>query len=121
MIGGGGEKLLLPLAGRVADLWDRYHGGPLETIDRDNYRHKWEIVQRAATEAGRDPAAIRQSYTIENGRLPESREDSATWLAALRPLIDLGVRQFILGFPHGAGADPLRRLAGEVLAPLRAG
>src|SRR5689334_11061887 len=121
MIGGGGEKLLLPLAGRVADLWDRYHGGPLEAVDRADYQRKWEIVQRSATEAGRDPAAIRQSYTIEYGHLPESREDSARWLETLRPLIDLGVRQFILGFGHVTSPDPLRRLADEVLAPLRAG
>jgi alkanesulfonate monooxygenase SsuD/methylene tetrahydromethanopterin reductase-like flavin-dependent oxidoreductase (luciferase family) len=121
MIGGGGEKLLLPLAGRVADIWDRYHGGPLDAIDRADYRHKWEIVQRSATEAGRDPSAILQSYTIETGHLPESAADSAQWRDALRPLIDLGVRQFILGFGHVTGAGPLRRLADEVLAPLRAG
>jgi len=121
MIGGGGEKLLLPLAGRVADLWDRYHGGPLEDIDRADYQRKWEIVQRSATEAGRDPAAIRQSYTIEYGHLPESRDDSARWLETLRPLVDLGVRQFILGFGHVTNPDALRRLAEEVLAPLRTG
>jgi alkanesulfonate monooxygenase SsuD/methylene tetrahydromethanopterin reductase-like flavin-dependent oxidoreductase (luciferase family) len=121
MIGGGGEKLMLPLTGRLADLWDRYHGGSLETIDREDYARKWAIVRGAAAEAGRDPAAITQSYTIENGELPASRDDSAAWRNHLRPLIDLGVRQFILGFGPVTDPDAVRRLADEVLAPLREG
>jgi alkanesulfonate monooxygenase SsuD/methylene tetrahydromethanopterin reductase-like flavin-dependent oxidoreductase (luciferase family) len=120
MIGGGGPKLLLPLAGRVADLWDRYHGGTLAEIDYADYRQKWEIVRQHAVAAGRDPAAIIQSFTIENATLPESAADSALWLTHLRPLIDLGVRQFILGFGHVTEAAAVRHFAGEVIAPLRA-
>jgi alkanesulfonate monooxygenase SsuD/methylene tetrahydromethanopterin reductase-like flavin-dependent oxidoreductase (luciferase family) len=121
MIGGGGEQRMLPLVGRLADLWDRYHGGALETIDREDYAHKLAIVRQAATAAGRDPAAITQSYTIENGQLPASPEDSAAWVTHLRPLIDLGVRQFILGFGQVTDPAAVRRFADEVLAPLRAG
>jgi hypothetical protein len=119
MIGGGGEKLLLPLAGRQADMWDRYHGGPLEDIDLESYRRKLDIVRTHAAQAGRDPEAIGQSFTIENGRLPASREDSTEWVAHLSPLVDLGVRQFILGFGHVTDTAQVERFAEEVIAPLR--
>jgi alkanesulfonate monooxygenase SsuD/methylene tetrahydromethanopterin reductase-like flavin-dependent oxidoreductase (luciferase family) len=119
MIGGGGPRLLLPLAGRVADLWDRYHGGALETIDREDYRQKRDIVHQHAAAAGRDPAAIRQSFTIENAELPQSAAEVAAWHEHLRPLIDLGVRQFILGFGDVREADAVRRFAEQVIAPLR--
>jgi hypothetical protein len=119
MIGGGGEKLLLPLVGRLADIWDRYHGGTIEDIDLENYQYKLEIVRRSAEEAGRDPASITQSYTIENERLPESSEESARWVERLRPLVDLGVRQLILGFGHVTDPALVERFAGEVMEPLR--
>jgi alkanesulfonate monooxygenase SsuD/methylene tetrahydromethanopterin reductase-like flavin-dependent oxidoreductase (luciferase family) len=121
MIGGGGEKLMLPLIGRQADIWDRWYGGPLESADLPEYEHKLALVRRAATAAGRDPAAIRQSMTIENVRLPESAPESAEWVARLRPLVGLGVRQFILEFGHVRNPDPVRRFAEEVIAPLREG
>jgi alkanesulfonate monooxygenase SsuD/methylene tetrahydromethanopterin reductase-like flavin-dependent oxidoreductase (luciferase family) len=119
MIGGGGEKLVLPLVGRVADIWDRYHGGTVEDIDTEGYSRKLSIVRSHAAEAGRDPDSIVQSFTIENGQLPASREDSTRWLGQLRPLFDLGIRQFILGFGHATDPDKVRRFAEEVIAPLR--
>lgn len=120
MIGGGGEKLVLPLVGRVADIWDRYHGGTVEDVDLEGYTRKLSIVRRHAAEAGRDPEMIVQSLTIENGRLPSSKQDSASWLGYLRPLVDLGIRQFILGFGHVTAAGDVRRFAEEIMAPLRA-
>lgn len=121
MIGGGGEKLVLPLVGRIADIWDRYHGGALEDIDLVGYSRKRDIVLKHAVEADRGPEAVVQSFTIENGRLPESREDSSRWLDHLRPLHDLGVRQFILGFGHVTEADKVRRFVEEVIGPMRRG
>jgi len=119
MIGGGGEKLLLPLVGRFADIWDRYHGGSVEDIDIEQYRHKLAIVHQHAAEAGRDPSDIIQSFTIENERLPESTQEAGRWVDGLRPLIDLGVRQFILGFGTVTDSDQVRRFAEQVIAPLR--
>lgn len=121
MIGGGGEKLVLPLVGRVADIWDRYHGGSPGDIDLESYSRKRDIVRKHAAEAGRDPESVVQSFTIEYGQLPASREDSDRWVAQLRPLLDLGVRQFILGFGHVTEVDKVRRFAEEVIAPIRAG
>jgi alkanesulfonate monooxygenase SsuD/methylene tetrahydromethanopterin reductase-like flavin-dependent oxidoreductase (luciferase family) len=121
MIGGSGEKLLLPLAARISDIWDRYHGGPLQDIDLEEYGRKVDIVRTHAGEAGRAPGAIKQSFTIENGTLPESRQDSEDWVAALRPLLGLGVRQFIVGFGRVTDPAPVRRFVEEVIVPLRQG
>jgi F420-dependent oxidoreductase-like protein len=53
-IGGGGEKLMLPLIGRRADVW---HGfGDPATL-----RRKSGMVDEHAEKAGRDPATIRRA------------------------------------------------------------
>ncbi|MDQ3985670.1 MAG: TIGR03560 family F420-dependent LLM class oxidoreductase [Actinomycetota bacterium] len=53
-IGAAGEKVMLPIVGRHADVWHTY--GSVERIKR-----KSEIVERAARDAGRDPTEIRRS------------------------------------------------------------
>ena len=53
-IGGGGERRLLPLAARRADVW---HGfGPVSELTR-----KSRLLDRLAAEAGRDPATLARS------------------------------------------------------------
>ena len=53
-IGASGEQLMLPIAGRHADVW---HGfGSVDALAR-----KSAIVDRAAEAAGRDPAEIGRS------------------------------------------------------------
>ncbi len=121
MIGGSGPKLLLPLAGRQADIWDRYHAGSPAEIDRAAYQEKRDILRRAAAEAGRDPDSITQSYSIEHAPRPETPDDEATWRGSLRALMDLGVRQFIVGFNQGPTVEQVHRFAAEVLGPLRQG
>lgn len=56
-IGGGGEKKMLPLIARQADVW---HGfGDVERLLRRS-----AIVDRAAEGAGRDPAAIGRATSL---------------------------------------------------------
>lgn len=56
-IGAGGEKLMLPIVGRHADVW---HGfGSVADLVR-----KWRIVETAAEEAGRDPSGIERSSAL---------------------------------------------------------
>ncbi|MEO5952181.1 MAG: LLM class flavin-dependent oxidoreductase [Chloroflexia bacterium] len=119
MIGGGGEQLLLPLAARNADIWDVYHGGNHDTFDLQNYTRKLNILRTAAEAANRKPSAIKQSVTIGEARLPTSSQESAQWLDSLRPIIDLGVTQFILDCAHVPSAEPVERFAEEVIRPLR--
>ena len=56
-IGAGGEQLMLPIVGRHADVW---HGfGSVRDLAR-----KSKIVDRAAEDAGRDPAEIERSSDL---------------------------------------------------------
>jgi len=56
-IGGGGEKLMLPLIARRADVW---HGfGSARAIER-----KSRLLDEHAEKAGRDPASIRRSTSL---------------------------------------------------------
>jgi F420-dependent oxidoreductase-like protein len=54
-IGANGPQLGLPLAGRQADVW---HGWG------EDYVGKWEVVQRSAEKAGRDPETIVRSTSL---------------------------------------------------------
>ena len=56
-IGGGGEKLMLPLIARRADVWHGF-GGP-ETMAR-----KGRLLDRLAEEAGRDPSGIKRATDL---------------------------------------------------------
>ncbi len=119
MIGGGGEKLLLPLAARHAAIWDIYHSGSADTIDPQSYRRKRDIPRSAAEVVNRDPLTIQQSFTIGEARLPASTHQSAQWLSALQSMVDLGVTQFILDCAHVESPDLVERFAEQVIQPLR--
>ncbi|MDQ3896768.1 MAG: TIGR03560 family F420-dependent LLM class oxidoreductase [Actinomycetota bacterium] len=56
-IGATGEKVMLPLAARHADVWHGF-GSPSDLI------RKSAVVDRAAERAGRDPAAIGRSTNL---------------------------------------------------------
>ncbi len=56
-IGASGEKRMLPLVGRLADAWHTF-GGPAQVA------RKWDIVKRAAEDAGRDPSVILRSTNL---------------------------------------------------------
>jgi alkanesulfonate monooxygenase SsuD/methylene tetrahydromethanopterin reductase-like flavin-dependent oxidoreductase (luciferase family) len=121
MIGGGGEQLLLPLAARVADIWDLYHGNTYDRVDIAGYRRKRDIVRAHATAQGRDPASIVYSLTIGEARLPQSAAEARRWLDHLTSLVDEGVGQFILDCGHVPSTEPILRFAEEVIGPLNAG
>ncbi|MDQ4095653.1 MAG: TIGR03560 family F420-dependent LLM class oxidoreductase [Actinomycetota bacterium] len=85
-IGAGGEKLMLPIVGRHADVW---HGfGSLGAL-----RRKWEVVARAAEAAGRDPQSIVRSTDLS---LSEPWDEVRTRLEALR---DAGFTYVTVSWP----------------------
>ncbi|MGA9162671.1 MAG: TIGR03560 family F420-dependent LLM class oxidoreductase [Actinomycetota bacterium] len=54
-IGARGRDLMLPIVGRLADVWHSWGS---------RYAEKWEIVRRAAEEAGRDPGSILRASSL---------------------------------------------------------
>jgi len=114
-IGSSGEQIGLPIVGRQADVWN----GPYYGSD-DDWRRKRDIVDRAAADAGRDPADIESCVTTA-GDLPDSDDASEQWLARLMHLRDLGITYYVLDFGHPLHPEPGLRFAEQVIAPLKAG
>jgi alkanesulfonate monooxygenase SsuD/methylene tetrahydromethanopterin reductase-like flavin-dependent oxidoreductase (luciferase family) len=54
-IGAAGRRLALPIVGRQADVWHSWGG---------RYGEKWDVVRRAAEEAGRDPESIVRASSL---------------------------------------------------------
>ena len=113
-IGASGKRFGLPVAGRKADIWNSSMKG-----GDDDWIEKREIVARAATEAGRDPADIAMSTTVERA-LPETDEESEQYRELLTHYRSLGVSHFVLDFGHPQSTEPILRFAEQVMTPMRA-
>ncbi|MEA2505723.1 MAG: hypothetical protein QOH48_341 [Actinomycetota bacterium] len=85
-IGASGERRMLPLVGREADVWHAF--GDAERLER-----KWAIVKQSAEEAGRDPGDIARStdlslsedWDVVKTRAERLREAGVTYLIASWP------------------------------------
>jgi F420-dependent oxidoreductase-like protein len=104
-IGGGGERRLLPLAARQADVW---HGfGSVAELAR-----KSELLDRLAEEAGRDPATIRRSTSLSLSEpWDEVRRDVEEKVAA-------GFSVLVASWPS-EGRPRIEEFAAQVLPGLR--
>lgn len=74
-IGGTGRGRLLPIAGRHADVW---HGW---ADDADEMRSMMAIVDQAAQEAGRDPAAILRASSLSISESWDEVKRAYDWMA----------------------------------------
>ncbi len=112
-VGASGEKVGLPLVGRLADVWHCSVGAP------DDWSRKSGIVHDAAAGAGRDPGSIVIATTNERP-LPERDTDSAELVELLSTQREQGVSHFVMDFGNPADVEPIHRFAEQVIAPLRA-
>lgn len=111
-IGASGEQIGLPLVGRLADLWNGWYRGD------DDWNRRLGIVRAAAEKAGRDPADIEVTNTVERP-LPQTDDDSERLLEELAHLADLGVQHFVMDFGHPQSTEPVLRFVEQVMRPLR--
>ncbi len=111
-IGAAGEKIGLPMVGRLADMWNSSFRGD------DDWNRKLGIIRAAAEQAGRDPADIEVSTTVERP-LPETDEGSAKLLEQLGHLADLGVQHFVMDFGNPKDTEPIHRFVEQVIGPLQ--
>jgi alkanesulfonate monooxygenase SsuD/methylene tetrahydromethanopterin reductase-like flavin-dependent oxidoreductase (luciferase family) len=111
-IGANGERVGLPLAGRIADVW--HNGGR----DVTTWRRKLDIVHEAASAAGRDPSEIGTAITIERP-LPETDAASAEFVDLIAEWRDAGVDHFVMDFGNPTSTEPILRFSEQVISPLR--
>ena len=90
-IGASGERLMLPLVGRHADVWHSFGG-------TSRLQTKWDIVRRSAEEAGRDPEAIRRASNLSIS------EDWDTVRSAAASLVEAGWDELIVSWPSDGRA-----------------
>ena len=111
-IGAAGEKVGLPMVGRLADMWNGFFRGD------DDWNRKLGIIRAAAEQAGRNPADIEVSTTVERP-LPETDEDSAKLVEQLGHLAAMGVQHFVMDFGNPKDTEPIHRFVEQVIAPLQ--
>lgn len=111
-IGASGEQIGLPLVGRIADMWNGAYRSD------EAWAGKLDIVRRSAEQAGRDPAGIEVTTTLERA-LPDSDADSERLLDELAHKADAGVQHFVMDFGHPQSLDPVHRFVEQVMRPLR--
>lgn len=107
-VGSSGEKVGLPLVGRFADMWN----GSFR--DDEVWKRRLGIVHAAAERAGRNPADIEISTTVERA-LPESDAESEQWVQLLQHRANLGVQHFVLDFGHPKALEPIHRFVEQVM------
>ncbi|NMD24892.1 MAG: LLM class flavin-dependent oxidoreductase [Actinobacteria bacterium] len=111
-IGASGEKIGLPLVGRLADMWNSFFRGD------DDWNRRLGIVRATAEQAGRDPGSIEVTTTVERP-LPETDEDSERLVEQLGHLADLGVQHFVMDFGNPKSTEHIHRFVDQVIGPLR--
>jgi alkanesulfonate monooxygenase SsuD/methylene tetrahydromethanopterin reductase-like flavin-dependent oxidoreductase (luciferase family) len=111
-IGANGEKIGLPLVGRIADMW--HNGGR----DIAQWSAKRDIVHASATEAGRDPATIENAITIEKP-LPQTDEESEAFVELLAGWHAAGVDHVVFDFGNPESTEPILRFSEQVIQALR--
>jgi F420-dependent oxidoreductase-like protein len=140
-IGGRGEKLMLRLIARHADIWNVAAGTSLE-----EYRHKTTVLERHCREVGRDPATIERSRQMIvvlcedsaelESKMSQAQERFALFgsmqqlairgtpdecVAQIQEVVALGVTFFVLFLsdvsihPTTKGVDTLRLFAEKVM------
>lgn len=140
VIGGAGEKLLLRVVAKHADVWNTF--GPPEV-----FRHKISVLRGHCRAVGRDPDEIEISWAGTTlvtesssekealvrrlseafGRPPEEVEaglliGSASQISdRIRQFIEVGVTHFILIAPAPYNRDTLRQFAQKVMPQFRMG
>jgi alkanesulfonate monooxygenase SsuD/methylene tetrahydromethanopterin reductase-like flavin-dependent oxidoreductase (luciferase family) len=139
LVGGGGERVTLKLVAKYADA--NNVGGGIE-----NVRRKEAVLLRHCEAIGRDPAEIERTTGVGTVIIRDSREEARRvhremfarngnarlWTsqpvgtpedvaAHCAPLVELGYRHLIAGFPPPHDEESMIRFATEVRPILQAG
>jgi alkanesulfonate monooxygenase SsuD/methylene tetrahydromethanopterin reductase-like flavin-dependent oxidoreductase (luciferase family) len=111
LIGGWGEKSLLPLIARQGDLWT-IPGPPFFSLD--DIARKSDLIDQHCTAIGRDPHEIDRSVQI-NARY----DDPEGLRKDVLDLISVGINHIVIGLPMPFPDNPSQWVADQVVKPVR--
>ena len=121
---GAYRSLMLRHTARYADVWNRIGGvseGELEEV-----RHQNKLLDRYCTEMGRDPETLRRSYVMcEHSAMRNLGpmliyESTDAFAEAVERCFDVGITEFILGYPNVDEQIPVfEQIAKDVIPELR--
>jgi F420-dependent oxidoreductase-like protein len=135
VIGGSGEKRTLRIVAEHGDIWNTFFG------DIDTFKHKLDVLSGHCSDVGRDPADIRKSVTCrmvvreDEAEVAEKKRELEagpptrfTWfigtpeqaVEALKPWVDLGAGDFLMGASVPFDWQSLELIAQQVAPALRA-
>ncbi len=106
-IGAGGDRLTIPVAARVADVWHAFD-------EPEDLPLKLEVLARAAEDAGRDPAGIRKATNLPID------DDWDVVVDRARAMRDLGFDYLVVPWPAG-GEERVEEFAHRVMPRLLGG
>jgi hypothetical protein len=113
MIGGDGEKKMLPLVGRLADWWNAGGGTTAEDT-----RRKIEIIRTNAEQSGRSLADIRLTKNVSDRPWPKSSADSREWVEFLAAFVEQGFSYYMVD-AQPESVEDVERFGEEVIAVLQ--
>jgi F420-dependent oxidoreductase-like protein len=138
LIGGGGEKVLLKLVARYADIWNNLG------MSHGEVGKKLEVLRAHCEKIGRDPSEIEVSQqTIGAIALSKAEAERRTSevqqevgfltgaphlcpfgtpdeiVARLRKSIDMGITSFVISFGRHTGAEAIELFSREVIPAFR--
>lgn len=140
VIGGSGERRTLRIVAEHADIWNTW-AVPAGTVD-DVYGHKLKVLAAHCADVGREPRDIRKSITFtavlaasesearrrgdaELAKMPEPIRALAVvgtpeqCVESLRPYLELGFSDFLLGAGAPFDRQTIDLVAREVAPALR--
>ena len=107
-VGGEGRRRTLPIVGRYADAWHGWASNPAELAEIT------AIIDRAAEDAGRDPASIVRASSLSISEPWDEVKANHEWMAAG------GISYLVIGWPS-EGQGRLEEFLEQVLPTLPSG
>ncbi|MGE0822048.1 MAG: TIGR03560 family F420-dependent LLM class oxidoreductase [Candidatus Binatia bacterium] len=111
LIGGQGEKLILPIIAKHANIWHLR----VREVDPEQVKKLCATFDDICRKAGRDPAEIEKAISLRSAQLAGT---TAELRRQVQSLVDIGIRHFTISLSPG-DRKHLSRFAKEVMPTFR--
>lgn len=121
---GAYRPLMLKHTTRYADVWNRIGG--LSEDELEEVRRQNKLLDKYCTEISRDPETLRRSYVMCEHTAMRNLgpmfiyESTDTFTEAVERCLDIGITEFIIGYPNVDEQIPVfEQIARDIIPELR--